>query len=118
MHRVHGVVHGRVVPHEVNHLVRVVLGGLHVGGERTSGALRGRGVGQGEGGWRRSVNTERGTGAKKNTQHNRIRKSTSEAVLRAFIVSSSDGLSWRSKVSENHDLELTVPGRGYGIFPV
>lgn len=40
MHWVHGVVHGRVIPHEVNHFVRVVFGGLHVGGERTSGALR------------------------------------------------------------------------------
>jgi hypothetical protein len=44
VHRVHGVVHGRVVPHEVDDLVGVVLGGLHVGGERTSGTLRGPGL--------------------------------------------------------------------------
>lgn len=40
VHRVHGVVHGGVVPHEVDDLVRVVLGGLHVGGERATGTLR------------------------------------------------------------------------------
>ena len=43
VHRVHRIVHGGVVPHEVDDLVRVVLGGLHVGGERTSGTLRGPG---------------------------------------------------------------------------
>lgn len=40
MYWVHGVVHGRVIPHEVNHLIWIVLRGLHVGSERTSGALK------------------------------------------------------------------------------
>lgn len=40
MHRVHGVVHCRMVPHEVDDLVGVVFGGLHVGGESSPGALR------------------------------------------------------------------------------
>ena len=43
VHRVDRVVHGGVVPHEVDDLVGVVLGGLHVGGERASGTLGGAG---------------------------------------------------------------------------
>ena len=39
MDRVDGVVHGGVVPHEVDHLVGVVLGALHVGGESSTRAL-------------------------------------------------------------------------------
>lgn len=39
VYRVYGVVHGGVVSHKVDHLVRVILGGFHVGGERPSGTL-------------------------------------------------------------------------------
>lgn len=37
---VHRVVHGGVVTHKVDDLVGVILGGLHVGGEGSSGTLR------------------------------------------------------------------------------
>lgn len=40
MDRVHRVVHGGVVPHEVDDLIRVILGGLHVGGEGSSRTLK------------------------------------------------------------------------------
>lgn len=39
MHRVNHVKHGGVVSHEVDHLIWVVLGGLHVWGERAAGTL-------------------------------------------------------------------------------
>lgn len=39
MHRVNHVEHGGVVSHEVDHLVWVILGGLHVWGERAAGTL-------------------------------------------------------------------------------
>lgn len=40
MDGVHRVVHGGVVTHEVDDLIRVILGGLHVGGEGSSRTLR------------------------------------------------------------------------------
>lgn len=40
MHWVDWIVHGGVIPHEVDHFIRIVLGGFHVGGERASRALK------------------------------------------------------------------------------
>ncbi len=39
MHRIHSVVHGGMVPHEVDDLVRVVFSGLHVRGESPTRTL-------------------------------------------------------------------------------
>lgn len=39
MHRIHSVVHGGMVPHEVDDLVGVVFRGLHVGGKSPSRTL-------------------------------------------------------------------------------
>lgn len=40
MYWVHGIVHGGVISHKVNHFIWIVLGGFHVGGEGASWALK------------------------------------------------------------------------------